>query len=145
MLENRVLRKTFETVREEGTQSLRKMYSAEIQELCFRSCAAGVVLQELCCRSCAAGVVLQELCFRSCAAGVVLQELCSSPDILIVNKSRRMGWEGNVARRGYKRNVYNFDGKPEERDLLEDLRVDGRLILNWILKEMIGRMWTEVM
>jgi len=38
-----------------------------------------------------------------------LQELCCSPNILMVNKSRRMRWAGNVARREYNRNVYNFD------------------------------------
>jgi len=36
-------------------------------------------------------------------------------------------------------------GSLNERDFLEDLRVDGMLILNWILKEMVGRMWTEIM
>jgi hypothetical protein len=33
----------------------------------------------------------------------------------------------------------------KERDLLEELRVDGMLMLNWILKEIVGRLWTEIM
>jgi hypothetical protein len=37
-----------------------------------------------------------------------LREFCSSPNICMVNESRSKRWAGNVARRGYKRNVYNF-------------------------------------
>jgi len=33
----------------------------------------------------------------------------------------------------------------KERYLLEDLRINGMLILNWILKEIVGRMWSKIM
>jgi hypothetical protein len=30
---------------------------------------------------------------------------------------------------------------PNERDKSQDLRVDGRIILEWILKKLDGRLW----
>jgi hypothetical protein len=40
--------------------------------------------------------------------------LYSSPNIIIIIKSRRMRWAGNVARMGEKRNVYTLlVGNPE--------------------------------
>jgi len=45
-----------------------------------------------------------------------LNNLYSSPNILRVIKSRRMGWAGHVARMGEGRGVYRvLVGKPEER------------------------------
>jgi hypothetical protein len=35
-------------------------------------------------------------------------------------------------------------GKPEERDFLRDLGVDGRVISRWILKEQDWRLWTDL-
>jgi hypothetical protein len=45
-----------------------------------------------------------------------LNDLCSSPTIVRVIKSRRMRWEGHVARVGEGRDVYMvWVGKPEEK------------------------------
>jgi hypothetical protein len=35
-------------------------------------------------------------------------------------------------------------GKPEGKDHSEDLSADRRIILKWILKKEVGRMWTEL-
>jgi hypothetical protein len=49
-----------------------------------------------------------------------LNNLYSSPNILLVIKSRRMGWAGNVGWMGEMRVVYRVVvGKPEERRPLE--------------------------
>jgi hypothetical protein len=54
----------------------------------------------------------------------------SSSNVIWVIKSRRMGWTGHVARMGEERSSYRvLVGKSEgERDHLEDLGVDGRII-----------------
>jgi len=53
-----------------------------------------------------------------------------------VNKSERITRDGHVARMGEMRNVYiifvqNLNG----RNHSEDLSVDGKVILEWILKK----------
>jgi hypothetical protein len=54
--------------------------------------------------------------------------LYSSPDIIRQIKSRGMRWAGHVARMGEGRNVYRvLVGKPEEKNHLEGLDVDGRM------------------
>jgi len=41
---------------------------------------------------------------------------------------------GHVARMGEMKDVYSIlYGKPEEKDHLEDLGVDGMIILEWLL------------
>jgi hypothetical protein len=46
-----------------------------------------------------------------------LRDLYSSPSIIRIIKSRRMGWVGHVAQMGEKRNVYRLlVGKAEGRD-----------------------------
>jgi hypothetical protein len=45
------------------------------------------------------------------------------------------GWDGHVPRMGKKLSRYNIlVGNLEERKTLEDLDIDGRIILKWILK-----------
>jgi hypothetical protein len=45
-----------------------------------------------------------------------LHDLYSSPSIIRIIKSRRMRWEGHVARMGAKRNAYRLlMGKPERK------------------------------
>jgi hypothetical protein len=60
-----------------------------------------------------------------------LNDLYSSPNIIWVNKSRRMRWAEHVAHMGEGRGAYkNVVGRPGGRRHSEDLRVDGRIILN---------------
>jgi hypothetical protein len=54
-------------------------------------------------------------------------------------KSRRIRWAGHVARMGEVKNAYKmFNGKLNGRDHKEDLSVDGKIILEWILGK-LGR------
>jgi hypothetical protein len=65
-----------------------------------------------------------------------LRNSYSSPNIIRQTKSRRMKWAGHVARVGEERKVYKFWWEsPKERDHLEDRGVDGRMGLEWILRE----------
>jgi hypothetical protein len=66
---------------------------------------------------------------------LILFTYYSSPNIIRVIKSRRMGWAGHVARRG-KREVYTgfWWGDLREGDHSGDPGVDGRIILKWIFK-----------
>jgi hypothetical protein len=46
-----------------------------------------------------------------------LHKFCCSPDIIILIKSRRMGWADHVAHMGVKRNEYKIlVGNQKERD-----------------------------
>jgi len=68
-----------------------------------------------------------------------LNDLYSSPNIILVMKSRRMRWVGHVACMGEKRVEYSvLVGKPEGRIHLEDPGVNGRIILSWIFKKWNG-------
>jgi hypothetical protein len=43
---------------------------------------------------------------------------------------------------GYIRHAYNtLVGKPEGKKHVEDLRVDGRIVLEWISSEWGGKVW----
>jgi hypothetical protein len=66
--------------------------------------------------------------------------LYASLNIIRVIKFRRMRWAGYVARMAEMRNAYSIlNGKPEAKDHLEDLAVDGKIILQWILGKKGGR------
>jgi hypothetical protein len=57
-----------------------------------------------------------------------------SPNIVRVVKSRRMRWEGHVARMAEVRGVYGIlVGGSKLRDCWEDQGVDGRIKLRWTL------------
>jgi len=61
---------------------------------------------------------------------VVLHNLHASPNIIRVIISRGMRWARHVVRSWYMRSAYNIlVRKPRGRDLLEDLGVDGKVIL----------------
>jgi len=53
-----------------------------------------------------------------------------------VIKSRRMRWAGHVARMWQGKGVYRvLVGKSEERNHLQDLGLDGRIILKCIFRK----------
>jgi hypothetical protein len=60
--------------------------------------------------------------------------LHSSPNIVRVNKSRRMRWVGHVARMG---DVFTgfWLGGPKVRDHWEDLGLGGKINLKWALRK----------
>lgn len=58
--------------------------------------------------------------------------------ILSISRTR---WAGNIAGIGNKTNTLLWWGKLRERNHLEDLNVDGRIELKWILKQQGVRTW----
>ena len=59
-----------------------------------------------------------------------LNDLYSSPNIVRVIKSRGIRWAEHVARVGDRKVVYSVVlGRPEGKSHLEDLGIDGRIIL----------------
>jgi hypothetical protein len=61
-------------------------------------------------------------------------------------KSRRMRWAGHVACLGDRRGAYRvFVGDPMERDHMEDLMIDGRIILKWMFKMWDGEAWAGLL
>ena len=64
-------------------------------------------------------------------------------NIIRVIKSRIMSWAGNVAGMGKRRGTYRaLMGKPEGKDHLQNLVVDGRTVMKWIFKKWDGESWT---
>jgi hypothetical protein len=60
--------------------------------------------------------------------------LYSSPNIIRLVKSRGIRFVGNVAGIGEKRSIYRvFVGKSKESDHQEDIGVDERIVLKWII------------
>jgi len=60
-----------------------------------------------------------------------------------VIKSRRMRWVGHVARMGEVRGAYRvLVGKTEGKRPLDNLGVDGWIILAWISRRLDVGMWT---
>jgi len=57
-----------------------------------------------------------------------------SPNVIRLIKPRRMRWAGHVVHVGERIGVFFFwgVGNLNERDHLEDLQVNGRMILQWM-------------
>ena len=72
-----------------------------------------------------------------------LNDLYSSPNIVRVIKSRRMRWAGLIVHMRESRDVHRvLMGKLTERDHLKDPRLDGRIILTWIFRNLDVGAWT---
>jgi hypothetical protein len=70
---------------------------------------------------------------------VDLQNLYASPNTVRVIKSGRMKWVWHAACIREMRNAYkNLKGS----DHLEDLGIDGKIILKWILRKQCVNEWT---
>jgi hypothetical protein len=68
---------------------------------------------------------------------VELYDLYSTSNIFQVIKSRIMRWAGHIACMGGGRGEVHTGfwwGNLKKRDYLEDLGVEGRIILKWIFK-----------
>jgi hypothetical protein len=74
-----------------------------------------------------------------------LNDLYPSQNIVRVNKSRRMRWEGHVARMGERRGSYKIlVRRPEGGRPLGDPGVSERILLKYIVKNWYGGMdWIE--
>jgi len=62
-----------------------------------------------------------------------LFNLYTSPNIVRVIRSRMMKWMGHVVCMGGMRNAKFWLVNLDRRDHVEDLGVDGRVLLEWIL------------
>jgi hypothetical protein len=71
-----------------------------------------------------------------------LYDLYLSPNFIRMVKFRRMRWVGHVAGMGQEKYIQGFGGELRERDHLEDVGVDGRIILKWIFKKWDEEAWT---
>ena len=64
-----------------------------------------------------------------------LYNLISSTNVTRVIKSR-MRWARHMARIGDRRAAYRgWMGRPDRKSQLQDVGVDGRIILHWIFKK----------
>ena len=73
-----------------------------------------------------------------------LSDLYSSPGIIRAFK-RRMRLAGHVARMGEEVHTGFWCGGLMEKGHLEDLAIDGRIILKWIFKKFDEEAWTELL
>jgi hypothetical protein len=69
-----------------------------------------------------------------------IHKLYASSNIIIMIKSRRMRLTVHVARIGEMRIIFWLENL-KGRDQLEDLGVNGKITLEWILGKYRGRLW----
>jgi hypothetical protein len=68
----------------------------------------------------------------------MLHNFYSSPSIISMIRSRRMRWEGHVARMGGRgMHIGYWWESQKERDLSEDQDLGGWTVLKWILDRMV--------
>jgi hypothetical protein len=68
-----------------------------------------------------------------------LYDMYCSPNNIWVIKSRRMRWVGHVASMGQRRGAWRvLVGDLREGEHLEDLHLDGRIILKLVFKQEVG-------
>jgi hypothetical protein len=66
-----------------------------------------------------------------------LYYLYSSPNFIRVIKSRRMIWKRHIARMQARRGTFTvLVGNVRKRDNLEDLGLDGKVILKWVFQNL---------
>jgi hypothetical protein len=69
-----------------------------------------------------------------------LSNLYASQNIITVIKSSKLRWAGHVVYMGQKRNKYKLlVWKSKGKKYSQDLDVDGRIILGWVLEKEGGR------
>jgi hypothetical protein len=74
-----------------------------------------------------------------------LHDVYSSPNVIRVIRSIRMKWAGHVACVGERRGAFRvLVGNLRKRIHLEDLGIDGKIIIKWILKKWGGEAWTRL-
>jgi hypothetical protein len=71
-----------------------------------------------------------------------LNDLYSSPTIVWIIKSRRMGWAGHVACLGEGRGMYRWENL-RERDHWGNPSIDGRIILRCIFSKWDVGVWAQ--
>jgi len=77
--------------------------------------------------------------------GTYENHLYSSPNIIWLFKSTRMGWKRHVARMGERRSSYRvLVGKPERKRPFGRPRRGWGIILKWIFKKWDGVGWTRL-
>jgi hypothetical protein len=67
----------------------------------------------------------------------------TSPNIIQVNKFRRMRWVGHIACICRMRSAYNIlVGKPGGKRPLGDLGIDGNVMQDWTIGKHSKKVWT---
>jgi hypothetical protein len=80
---------------------------------------------------------LRKLC------GEELHNVYPLPNVIRMNKSRRMMWAVHVPHMRQKRHAYRvLVGKPEGERLLGRLDIDGVVILKWDIERYDGGVWS---